>query len=121
LATAPDDGKVAARLRNGRIATETVDRVPAFVANHHEPEGRSFIRYAAAAGAESRRNSWQRHAGGAGARRTRGVQATLHIVRRLAPDRTLDQRGRARRADAGGFNRAIGVSSRAADLASVAP
>jgi hypothetical protein len=41
---AVNDGKLAARLRNGgRITTETVDRVRAFIADHHEPESRSMI------------------------------------------------------------------------------
>jgi hypothetical protein len=43
---AVNDGKLAARLRNGgRITTETVERVRAFIANHHEPPagGRAVV------------------------------------------------------------------------------
>ena len=41
---AVNDGKLAARLRNGgRITTETVERVHAFIASHHEPPASSRL------------------------------------------------------------------------------
>jgi SAM-dependent methyltransferase len=41
---AVNDGKLAARLRNGgRITTETVERVRAFIAHHHERDGQLTI------------------------------------------------------------------------------
>src|ERR1022692_4875205 len=41
---AVNDGKLAARLRNGgRITTETVDRVRAFIASHREQPARAHL------------------------------------------------------------------------------
>lgn len=42
---AVNDGKLVSRLRTGgRVTTETVDRVRAFISSHHSPESRGLLR-----------------------------------------------------------------------------